>query len=228
MLEPLLNIPASLILGAGTVFCLTRASRGGAWVVRVNYVIHALMALGMLAMMWHNVNLPLLPQVLLFSLGSFWFILQAFSRPEFPLACLRRSGKLICLYHASMLAAMVLMLTLPHSSTVLQNNSMVPAELREQASHADHGKVSLDHAPLLLETDVLWVQPGSQVLSALFAVAVLTWLLPLVRLATTRHVGKALRAGEPSLHSHRLLERTNEAGAALVMSLMFAAISLQS
>jgi Domain of unknown function (DUF5134) len=228
MLEPLLNIPASLILGAGMVFCLTRASRGGAWVDRVNYVIHALMALGMLAMIWHNVNLPVLPQVLLFSLGSFWFILQAVSRPEFILACHTGSEKLICLYHAAMLAAMVLMLTLPHSSTVLQNNSMVPAELRGHASHAHQGKVTVDHASLLLEADVLWVQPASQVLSALFAAAVLTWLLPLDRLAATRHLGKALRPGQPSGHRHQLLVRTNDAGAALVMSLMFAAISLQS
>lgn len=228
MLEPLLNIPASLILGAGTVFCLTRASRGGAWVDRVNYVIHALMALGMLAMIWHNVNLPIVPQVLLFSLGSFWFILQTVSRPEFPLACHSGSEKLICLYHAAMLAAMVLMLTLPHSSTVLQEQPVVPTESAGHASHAHPGKSAVDHAPLSLEVDTLWVQPASQVLSVLFAAAVLAWLLPLGRLVAKRHAGKAISAGQPYGHRHRLLERTNDAGAALVMSLMFATISLPS
>jgi Domain of unknown function (DUF5134) len=228
MLEPLLNIPASLILGAGTVFCLTRASRGGAWVDRVNYVIHALMAVGMLAMIWHHGNLPVLPQVLLFSLGSFWFVLQAVSRPEFTLSRHTRSGKLICLYHAAMLASMVLMLTLPHSSTVLQEQSIIPSEPRGHASHVDHGKVTVDHAPLMLEVDVLWVQPASQVLSVVFAAAVLAWLLPLDRVKAQRRVGKTLPAGQPSGHRHRLLERTNDAGAALVMSLMFATVSFQS
>lgn len=228
MLDPLLNIPASLILGAGTVFCLARASRGGAWVNRVNYVIHVLMALGMLAMIWYHGTLPLLPQVLLFSLGSFWFVLQAVSRPEFPLACHTRTGKLICLYHAAMLTAMVLMLTLPHSSTVLQNQSTVSAESGGHVSHANHGQVTVDHAPLSLEVDVLWVQPASQVLSVLFAIAVLAWLLPLDHLVAKRRFGRTLPAGQPSRHRHRLLERTNDAGAALVMSLMFATISLQS
>lgn len=225
MLEPFLSIPASLILTAGTVFCLAKALQGSSWVTRLNYVIHALMAVGMLGMVWHNLNLPLLPQLLLFGTGSFWFLLQAVSRHEFILVCHAGPGRLTCLYHAAMLAAMVFMLALPHSA-VHQEQLTGPVHHSGHASHTGHAvSVAPPTAP---EVTALWIQPAAQVLAVLFAAAVLAWLLPMVRLTAKLPLRKTPSVSRPTRQRHIILERTYEAGAALTMSLMFAAASLQT
>lgn len=224
MLAPILSIPVSLILVAGTVFCLAKALQGSSWVNRLNYVLHALMALGMLGMVWHNVELPLLPQLLLFGTASFWFLLQAVSRHEFALVCHGRTGRLSCLYHAAMLAAMVFMLALPHPA-VLQERLTVPIQHNGHASHNGHAlTVAPPSAP---EVSALWTQPATQVLAVLFAVAVLAWLLPIARVAAKLRFKKAPSMIRPTWRRH-ILERSYEAGAALTMSLMFAAASVQT
>ncbi|MEO5780484.1 MAG: DUF5134 domain-containing protein [Arthrobacter oryzae] len=225
MLAPFLSFPVSLILAAGTVFCLTKALQGSSWVPRLNYGVHALMALGMLGMVWHNIDLPLLPQLLLFSTASFWFLLQAVSRHEFNLVCHVRSERLTCLYHAAMLAAMVFMLALPHSA-VLQGRAAAPVQHNGHASHT--GQALTVAPPAASEVSALWIQPAAQVLAVLFAAAVLAWLLPMDRVAAKLRFRKAPSMSRPSRHRHAILERTYEAGAALTMSLMFAATSLQT
>ncbi len=223
MLASFLSIPVSLFLVAGAVFCLTRAFRRSSWVSTWNYGIHALMAIGMLGMVWHGVELPLLPQLLLFGVASFWFLLQAVSRAEFLLVCHTRSGRLSCFYHAAMLAAMVFMLLLPHSAT-LQEAATVGVDHTAHASHAGHAlAAALPSEPAV---SALWMQPAAQLLAALFALAVLVWLLPIDRVAARLRSGKALGMSSSSRPPHIILERSYEAGSALTMSLMFAAASM--
>ncbi|QSZ51267.1 MULTISPECIES: DUF5134 domain-containing protein [Micrococcaceae] len=220
MLAPFLNIPVSLILVAGTAFCLAKAFRGNSWVTRLNYVLHTLMALGMLGMVWHDVRLPLLPQLLLFGTASFWFFLQAVSRHEFALVCHSRPGRLSCLYHAAMLASMVFMLALPHSAGQAERTTM-PAH---PAPH--HGHALTTNVPSIPDVSPLWTHAATQVLAILFAGAVLAWLLPMVRLVAKMLAKKAPGLNPVSWHRQTILERSYEAGAALTMSLMFAATSL--
>lgn len=227
MLVSPLAIPVSLILAAGAVFCLTRVIREPSWVVRLNFSVHTLMALGMLGMVWHNVNVPLLPQLLLFCFASFWFVLQTVAHPKSNLGCHTRSGRLSCLYHAAMLAAMVFMLAVPHSA-IHQGQSTATVEYRGHGSHGGHGESDVVASPPGIEFSALWIQPTVQVLAVLFAVAVLAWILPMYRLVTEGRGGKAPTVSRSSWHHRLVLERTNEAGSAMVMSLMFAAISLQS
>lgn len=223
MLASFLSLPVSLILMAGTTFCLIQVFRSSSWVSRTNYLIHALMSLGMLGMVWHTVQLPLLPQLLLFGAASFWFLLQAVSRQEFSLACRDRSERIHCLYHAAMLAAMVFMLAAPHP-VVAQQPTTVPVQHDGHAAHTGHSVAVSPSAPL--EAVTLWIQPTAQILAVLFAAAVLAWLVPLDRVqATLRHTKKA-SISRASLHRHTVLERTYEAGAALAMSLMFTAAGL--
>ena len=223
MLAPFLNIPVSLFLAAGTIFCLTKAMRGRTWLPRWNYGIHALMALGMLGMVWHGVDLPLLPQLLLFGVASFWFLLQAVSRAEFSLLCHTRSGRIGCFYHAGMLAAMVFMLLLPHS-VALQETSTVAVNHAASGSHAGHALSSaVTSGPAV---SALWMQPAAQFLAVLFALAVLIWLLPVRRIAAGLRTGRVPRLRRVSRPLPVILERSYEAGAALTMSLMFAAASM--
>lgn len=225
MLAPFFSIPVSLILSAGIVFCLAKALQTSSWVNRLNYVLHALMALGMLGMVWHDVKLPLLPQLLLFGTASFWFLLQAISRQEFALVCHGRTGRFSCLYHAAMLASMVFMLALPHSAGPSEHSTL-PVHASDHASH--HGYTLTFTAPPAPEVSALSTQPATQFLAFLFAAAVLVWLLPIVRNGAPLLVKKPY--GTPPLSSDRnqILERSYEAGAALTMSLMFAAASLQT
>ncbi|QOI65976.1 DUF5134 domain-containing protein (plasmid) [Arthrobacter sp. TES] len=58
-----------------------KALRQDTLVNRVNYILHTLMGLGMLGMVWHQIPLPLLPQLLIFALASFWFLLQTVAHP---------------------------------------------------------------------------------------------------------------------------------------------------
>jgi hypothetical protein len=225
MLASFLSVPVSLILVGGALYCFIKAVRARKWVVRLNYAIHTLMALGMLGMVWHHIELPLFPQLLLFSIASFWFLLQAVSRHEFRLGCHARYERLSCLYHAAMLAAMVFMLTLPHSA-VPQQHLIAAVQNTGHASHTGH---ALTAAPAPVhEANALWTQPATQVLAVLFATAVLVWLLPRGRAATKLQSRKEPGMSKPARHRHLILDRTYEAGAALSMSLMFAAVSLQS
>lgn len=225
MLASFLSVPVSLILVGGALYCLIKAVRAHKWVVRLNYSIHTLMALSMLGMAWHHIELPLFPQLLLFSIASFWFLLQAVSRHEFNLGCQDRSERLSCLYHAAMLAAMVFMLTLPHSAAPQQHLTAAV----QNNGHASHTGHALTTAPAPVhEADALWTQPTTQVLAVLFAVAVLVWILPWGRNATKLQSRKEPGNSKPGRHRHLVLDRTYEAGAALSMSLMFAAVGLQA
>ncbi|KUM34338.1 DUF5134 domain-containing protein [Arthrobacter sp. EpRS71] len=223
MLAPFLSIPVSLFLAAGTIFCLTKALTGRAGLPRWNYGVHALMALGMLGMVWHGVDLPLLPQVLLFGVASFWFLLQAVSRAEFSLLCHTRSGRIRCFYHAAMLAAMVFMLLLPHAAAV-QDTSSVAAGQTASGPHAGHALTPAAASGSAF--NVLWMQPAAQLLAIVFAVAVLIWLLPVRRIAAGLRGGRAPGMRTVSRPLPIILERSYEAGAALTMSLMFAAASM--
>lgn len=225
MLAPFLTIPVSLILAACTVFHLTKALQGTSWVTRLNYVLHATMALGMLGMVWHNVSLPLLPQLLLFGTASFWFLLQAVSRREFALVCHGRARRLNCLYHTAMLAAMVFMLALPHLDGA---SKQIPLPVHA-SGHASHNGGALTvAAPSAPDLSVLWTQSATQVLAVLFATAALVWLLPMDCAMDKLLLKKAPAMTRMSFHRPIILERSLEAGAALTMSLMFASSNLQT
>lgn len=225
MLAPFFTIPVSLILAAGTVFHLTKALQGSSWVAQLNSVLHATMALGMLGMVWPNVNLPLLPQLLLFGTASFWFFLQAVSRREFALVGHSRAGRLNCLYHTGMLAAMVFMLALPHSAGPSEHTTLhVPA-----SGHASHNGGALTvAAPSVPDLSALLPQTTTQVLTVLFAAAALVWLLPMDRALDKLQINRAPAMTRMSFYRPIVLERSFEAGAALTMSLMFASSSLQT
>lgn len=82
---------------------------------RVNAVLHALMASTMSAMLF-ELELPLLPQIILFPVASLWFIIQAFGRSE-----LNMSGSLgdriRHLYSACSMFAVAMMLYMSHGVT---------------------------------------------------------------------------------------------------------------
>lgn len=220
MLAPLFNFPVSLILALGIIFCLGKAIRAGSWVDRSNYILHALMGLGMLGMAWHQLDLPLLPQLLFFGLASFWFLLQAVSSTESSAMYHDRAGRLSCLYHATMLAATAYMFALPNGAEP-QGPSAGGGLNRGHAAHLGHAPAVIAHPAS--GDSMLWNQSIAQVLAVLFAVAVLGWLLPLDRIAARPRLTKDARNRRRWYLS---LERGYEAGTALTMSLMFGSFGL--
>ena len=222
VLAPFLNIPVSLFLAAGTIFCLTKAMRGRTWLPRWNYGIHALMALGMLGMVWHGVDLPLLPQLLLFGVASFWFLLQAVSRAEFSLLCHTRSGGSAVSIMPPCLQRWSSCCSFPFSGSPGNVNRCCQSrrEWFTCRSCAEfgcriraRGQRAVDAARRAISR-----RP--------FALAVLIWLLPVRRIAAGLRTGRVPRLRRVSRPLPVILERSYEAGAALTMSLMFAAASM--
>lgn len=219
MFEVHLSLVASLFLGAGTIFCLTRAFRRNAVTERVNYAAHALMALGMLGMIWHDIPRPLLPQLLLFALASFWFLLQGVANQATWATCRNRAERIRCFYHAGMFVGMVWML--------IVMNHPVPMQGTNTATTTHPGHTMGQAADILSPTAMknpLWVQPTALFLVAAFVIAALVWLAPRQKAFMTSHVR------HPRLSTHALvpMERAYEAGTALIMAFMFAALGIQN
>jgi hypothetical protein len=112
-------------LSAATAYCAFQAGSKSPMVVRVNYALHALMTLAMIAMLFHGWDWPLLPQLLAFALAAWWFTVQASS--TLAQHAIHRGGhpRGKSLHDAFVMAAMGVMLAAPqfagtHAADVAQ------------------------------------------------------------------------------------------------------------
>ncbi|MHA7221974.1 DUF5134 domain-containing protein [Arthrobacter sp. RHLT1-20] len=71
---------AALLLGAAS-YAAFRAGRNRAPAVRVDYGLHALMMTAMILMLFPGVSGPALPQILVFVLAAWWFVIRAAALP---------------------------------------------------------------------------------------------------------------------------------------------------
>ncbi|NDZ78983.1 DUF5134 domain-containing protein [Streptomyces sp. SID10853] len=94
-------------LASGSAHGSAHAHAGHPWVARLAHLLHAVMALAMLAMVWPwGMDLLVVPQVVFFSLAAGWFLLAAVAWPGEPA---RGRALLSVLPHAVMTGAMAWM-----------------------------------------------------------------------------------------------------------------------
>lgn len=67
---------AALLLAAA-FYAMFRAGRNPAPAIRVDYGLHALMMTAMVSMLFPGGGWPVLPQILVFVLGGWWFVIRA-------------------------------------------------------------------------------------------------------------------------------------------------------
>jgi hypothetical protein len=119
-------------LSAATAYCAFQAGSKSPMVVRVNYALHALMTLAMIAMLFHGWDWPLLPQLLAFALAAWWFTVQASS--TLAQHAIHRGGhpRGKSLHDAFVMAAMGVMLAAPQfAGTPPTSHRYAPSPCRQ-------------------------------------------------------------------------------------------------
>lgn len=143
------------------------------------------MMTAMVLMLVPGLQWPALPQVFVFGLAAWWFVLRAVSRspapgsgpnvPEQPGLGRRggQSGRPGLLYHALTMAAMAFM---PAAMDVRSAHGPDAAGVLGQAAH--HGGASLAGLPL---PDQVWGSQAALVLAVAFGLAAAVWAVFLLR-----------------------------------------------
>ena len=211
------NIPAltwtlTAVLLAGGSYHLWQAARSLHLTDRVNNSLHALMNALMAAMLWNLAPSTTLAQIAVLAGAALWFIIQTVARPEFKILCAGTQGRLKCAYHALTMtgaALMIAMMAHPATSTATGTSNGTPTSM-PAGHHAmtttpipgtPTAAAALDHTPGIL-------------LTLLFSIAALTFLILLIRNRTTtthHHTARSTRT-----------EHALEALGATTMALMFA------
>jgi hypothetical protein len=98
------------VLLAATLYSGFRASRKSALAVRVDHGLHAVMMAAMILMLAPGVQWPVLPQILVFVLAAWWFLIQAASAQPARSGEPAFAGRGLPLYDALSMAAMAYMI----------------------------------------------------------------------------------------------------------------------
>jgi hypothetical protein len=228
--DEVLRFGMTAALSAATVYCAFRAGSKSPMIVRVNYALHALMTLAMIGMLFHGWNWPLLPQLLAFALGTWWFTVQASSsraRPGIRRGSQPRSKSL---YDALFMAAMVFMLATPEfagtQSTPGSNAHGGSAASVGQGTN--HGAGAADGPVTLPATDdrtsaANWTGAVTSALAIVFAVACVLWAVRLVR--STGSGFPTPSAPFSRGRALRFADLGNEFVSAWAMAIMFAVLA---
>ncbi|SDO90080.1 hypothetical protein SAMN04487914_10155 [Arthrobacter sp. ok909] len=146
---------AALLLAA-TLYSACRAVVASGAAGRVGLALHSLMMAAMALMLLPRAQWPLLPQVLLFVLGSWWFVVQAVSYRTHPRDGPPVRGRAKSLYDAAAMAAMAFMLAAGGLGTVRQSGPRPPVPVPVAPAH--HGAVAV--GPLTAPLDGWSMQPS--------------------------------------------------------------------
>ena len=213
---PAMTWTLTAVLLAGSSYHLWQAFRSPRLTDRVNNILHALMNALMAAMLWNLAPSTTLAQIGLLAGAALWFVIQAVARPEFKILCAGTQGRLKCAYHALTMtgaALMIAMMAHPATSTATGTSNGTPTSMPAGHHHAmtttptpgtPTAATALDHTPGIL-------------LTLLFSIAALTFLILLIRNRTTtthHHTGSRRY---PTRTEHAL-----EVIGATTMALMFA------
>ncbi|MGT2426214.1 DUF5134 domain-containing protein [Amnibacterium kyonggiense] len=175
---PLTASVASALFGVLSVWYAGRAVGGRDLPDRISNLLHLLMAGAMTAMPWPWA-VPALPQVVVFSVGAFWYVGVALFRPaadaQLGVGHAGHGGAAGLWYHAAMLLAMVWMAV-----------AMVPAAPGDTMAGMTGmtGMAGMAHgAGASLTGWVPWALAASIALGAAFAGAAVVLLVQLIRAA---------------------------------------------
>lgn len=221
MLDASLGIPVGFFLGLGFVWSLSQAFQRIPSIQRVNHVFHALMALGMIEMAWHWLQVPPLLQILVFAAVSFWFLVQAAAHPSLNLSCRTGRDRAVCAYHSVTMAAMVLMLVMmiPSSSHHIVMTAMAP--------HRHHQSANIESPAVtasLPSADPTVLGAAALLFSVAFAIAALFWAVSLA--SGVRASDENVRTARCGTRLRVTTVRAHETVSALAMALMFGALAL--
>jgi len=114
MIESLaLCLVVTAVFALTGLYCAGRLVRRQSAVGAGTYVAHLLMSVAMIVMAWPaGMAVPVIPQVVLFSVAAVWFVLiaLAYGRSWVRDSHAEHHGRIVYWYHAGMMAAMVWML----------------------------------------------------------------------------------------------------------------------
>lgn len=192
------TLAALLLTAAG--YAAVRAARHPARAGRVDFGLHALMMIAMVNMLAPGSQWPVLPQLLLFVLAAWWFVVRAASvRPA-------RAGRRAPLYDALTMAAAAYMLT-----AMDFNTAHGPVAARSPAGPAHHGGATAAGFPPS-GPGFDWPNQPALILAVLFGIAAVLWAVPVFR---------GLRSRPPAEGADAALHLIGAAS----MALMFAALA---
>ena len=162
----------AVLLLAATVYSAVKSLHGAEPADRVGSALHAIMTAAMAAMQVPGSQWPVLPQLLLFAVGAWWFILQAVrlrtrSRGRWPMA-----GKGKPLYDAAAMAAMAFMLAARDLWEPTAAGALRPASVPLTAA-PHHGSAAAVPVPV-------WSTPTVLVLAVVFSLATVLWAARLI------------------------------------------------
>lgn len=177
---------------AASLYAAFRAGRKSPPAIRAGFGLHAAMLTAMVLMLIPGLQWPALPQVFVFGLAAWWFVLRAVSRQPVPVAGplvpertgpdRRRgqSGRDALLYHALTMAAMAFM---PVAMDVRSDHgpeaaAVGAAGVLGPAGH--HGGAALAGLPLP-GPDQGWGRQAALVLAVAFGLAAGVWAIVLLR-----------------------------------------------
>jgi cbb3-type cytochrome oxidase subunit 3 len=205
------------VLLAAAVYSAFRASRKSALARRVDHGLHALMMTAMVVMLAPGNPWPALPQILIFVLAAWWFVLRAASRRATPGARLRLAGRGKPFYDALAMAAVAYMLAAMDFRGAHKMNEA--AGIMGQALHHGGG-AAVGQLPAWSMQD--WGTQPALMLAVAFAVACAVWA---ARLAAS--LGGGSSPSSPSLRARTLrsADLGSEFVSASAMAVMFAVLA---
>ena len=227
----------AVLLLAATLYSACRAVAAPGPAGRVGSALHALMTAAMALMLVPGSRWPLLPQVLLFAVGAWWFILQAVSRRVRARHGQPAIAHAKPLYDAAAMAAMVFMLAAAGFWEVPPSGALPSApDLPIPASHHGASAAASLAAPVHeWSTQPALVLAVAFGLAVVFGLASVLWalrlLLQLWAGSRGRFVPAAIRSEGPELRSGRLAgfrdvaDTAAEVVGAAALALMFAALA---
>ncbi|KQN91234.1 DUF5134 domain-containing protein [Arthrobacter sp. Leaf69] len=185
------------LLLAASLYAVFRAGRPSPPATRVGFGLHAGMMFAMVLMVVPGLQWPALPQILLFGLAAWWFVLRAVAwRPapagmHAPAASpgrgrAERAGRGSLLYDALTMAAMAYMLVAmdlhgAYGTLAVSDAAGIP----DQAPHHAGPAVALSLPGALPVAEQGWVSQSAVVLALAFGLAGAVWCLLLFRRLST-------------------------------------------
>lgn len=210
----LLRLLLAVALLASAVYNGYRMVRSALAVARVNFGLHALMSAAMMVIAGGGPQFPVLPQVTIFALATWWFAIQASAHRQSRFGGMSRNSRVRCYYHGLMMAATAYMAIAMHpqdSSAMAGHSAAMTMAL--QPHHLMGGQVQQLVMPAMPDL----TSHLAMAFFLVFAAALALWLGLLVRSFRTH--SEELLPGPRPIH-HRAEVGFEVVGAA-IMAIMF-------
>ena len=213
------NIPVitwifTAILLLSGIYHIVQATRSYQLTNQINYGLHALMHLLMVAMLWHLAASIMLAQILVLSVAALWFMLQAVARAEVKTLCTDDHSRLKCAYHSLSMVGAALMIAMMGGVTT---SGYAAAPTSEMSMPHEHHTMAAPTKTTVTEN--FGHSPDlALLLTVFFAAAAIVFIILLLRYKPTKNTHHNSAATKLTTHKEHGLEALGAA----IMALMFA------